>query len=129
MEIVDPKTKKVIAKEGDHYTKRLHKLIEAAGITEIPVLKELILGRVLADDLVDAEKAYSDQVRYLTMQNGLYDLFEHKLVEHTPSIFTTNLLPYDYDPEAQCPRWLQYLDEVFMSDADTIKFFTGFNPF
>ena len=74
----------------------------------------------IADDLVDAEKAYSDQVQYLTMQNGLYDLFGHRLIEHTPAIFTTNLLPYDYDTDAQCPRWLQYLDEVFMSDADTI---------
>ena len=76
----------------------------------------------IADDLVDAEKAYSDQVRYLTMQNGLYDLIEHQLAEHTFDIFTTNLLPYDYDSDAQCPRWFQYLNEVFLSDSDKIKF-------
>ena len=76
----------------------------------------------IADDLVNAEKAYLDQVRYLTMQNGLYDLIEHKLAKHTFDIFTTNLLPYDYDPDAQCPRWLQYLNEVFLSDSDKVKF-------
>ena len=54
MEIVDPKTKKVIAKEGDTYTKRLHKLIEAAGITQISISRELVVGRVLADDLVES---------------------------------------------------------------------------
>jgi putative DNA primase/helicase len=36
-------------------------------------------------------------------------------------MFTTNLLPYDYDPEAKCPRFLKYLDEVFIGDADTIS--------
>jgi putative DNA primase/helicase len=76
----------------------------------------------IADDLVDAEKAYTDQVRYLTLQNGLYDLAEHCLISHTPDIFTTNLLPYDYDPDAQCPRWMQYLNEVFLSNQDTINF-------
>jgi putative DNA primase/helicase len=76
----------------------------------------------IADDLVDAEKAYLDQERYLTLQNGLYDLVEHCLISHTENIFTTNLLPYDYDPEAKCPRWLQYLDEVFLSNQDTIDF-------
>ena len=76
----------------------------------------------IADDLVNAQKAYDDQARYLTVQNGLYDLIEHKIIDHTPDIFTTNLLPYDYDPEASCPKWLQYLDEVFLSDKDSITF-------
>ncbi len=76
----------------------------------------------IADDLVDAEKAYLDQVRHLTLQNGLYDLVEHCLISHNPDIFTTNLLPYDYDTDAKCPRWLQYLNEVFLSDQDIINF-------
>ena len=76
----------------------------------------------IADDLVDAEKAYLDQVRYLTLQNGLYDLGKHCLISHNPDIFTTNLLPYDYDTDAKCPRWLQYLNEVFLSDQDIINF-------
>jgi putative DNA primase/helicase len=76
----------------------------------------------IADDLVDAEKVYLDQVRYLTLQNGLYDLGKHCMISHTKDIFTTNLLPYDYHPEAQCPRWLQYLNEVFKSDQGIINF-------
>ena len=52
-DIVNEKTKKKIAKEGDRYTKRLHKIITAAKIKEIPVSKEGIVDRILADDLVD----------------------------------------------------------------------------
>ncbi len=76
----------------------------------------------IADDLVDSDKARNDQVKYLTLQNGLFDLIEETLIEHTPEIFTTNLLPYDYDPSAQCPLWLKYLDDVFLGDQDKITF-------
>ena len=51
--IVDPKTKKALAKKGDKYTKRLHKILEAAGVTQIPVTLDDIEGRILTDDLVD----------------------------------------------------------------------------
>ncbi|WP_319406215.1 phage/plasmid primase, P4 family [uncultured Desulfosarcina sp.] len=87
-----------------------------------PSMKTNFIHYAIGNDLVDTEKAYKDQVRYLTMQNGLYDLSTYELIGHDSKIFTTNLLPYDYDPEAECPRWLQYLDEVFMGDADTILF-------
>jgi len=69
-----------------------------------------------------SEKSSADMARYLTMGNGLYDLENYVLVPHTPDIFTTNLLPYDYDPEATCPRWLQFLDEIFLGDEEKIDF-------
>ena len=87
-----------------------------------PASKANFIHFAIGNDMVDDEKAYEHQIRYLTLQNGLYDLSQHELAEHNPSIFTTNLLPYDYDPAAVCPRWLQYLDEVFESDDETIKF-------
>jgi DNA-directed RNA polymerase subunit beta len=52
-DIVHPKTKKVLAKEGEKYTKRLHGVIESAGITRIPVRLENMPERILANDLVD----------------------------------------------------------------------------
>lgn len=76
----------------------------------------------IGDELVDCEKAKEDQITYLTLQNGLYNLNEETLNTHTPDIFTTNLLPYEFDPDAQCPRFLKYLDEVFLSDSEKIKF-------
>ena len=78
-----------------------------------PASKANFIHFAIGNDLVDVEKAFEDQVRYLTLQNGLYDLSQYKLIPHDSEIFTTNLLPYDYDPDAECPRWLQYLDEVF----------------
>ncbi|MBN1833197.1 MAG: DNA-directed RNA polymerase subunit beta [Deltaproteobacteria bacterium] len=52
-DINHPKSKKPLAKEGDKYTKRLHRAFESAGMTHIPIDSEDVEGRVLADDLVD----------------------------------------------------------------------------
>ena len=90
-----------------------------------PASKANFIHYAIGNDLIDVETAFEDQVRYLTLQNGLYDLSSYELIPHDPEIFTTNLLPYDYDPDADCPRWLQYLDEVFLSDAATILIRTG----
>ena len=87
-----------------------------------PASKSNFIHYAIGNDLIDVETAFEDQIRYLTMQNGLYDLSSYELIPHDPAIFTTNLLPYDYNPVADCPRWLRYLDEVFLSDAATILF-------
>ena len=74
------------------------------------------------DVLVSSEAVKKDQINYLTMQNGLYSFEEEKLLPHNPNTFTTNLLPFDYDPDATCPRFLQFLDEIFLGDEDKIQF-------
>jgi len=76
----------------------------------------------IGDALIDSEKAHQDEINNLTLQNGLYKLDEGKLIPHTPEIYTTNLLPYDYDPDAQCSRFLQFLEEIFMGDKEKIEF-------
>ena len=74
----------------------------------------------VGDTLVDSEKVKQEQLNYLTMQNGIYEFNSGNLLVHTPNIFTTNLLPFAYDPDATCPRFLQFLDEIFI-DEDSEK--------
>jgi DNA-directed RNA polymerase subunit beta len=52
--IVDPKTRKVLAKKGERYTKRLINLLESRKIDRIPINITDVEGKVLADDLVEA---------------------------------------------------------------------------
>ncbi|RJR43992.1 MAG: hypothetical protein C4576_13810 [Desulfobacteraceae bacterium] len=85
------------------------------------VLKE-VLHFCIGAMLVNAKTAQQDRIRYQTLENGLYDLQTQALVAHTAEIFTTNRLPYQYDPKANCPRFLQYLDEVFLSNKEVISF-------
>jgi len=52
-DVENPKTKKTLAKAGDKYTKRLHKIFESANVTHIPVSFEDMEGRVVGEDVLD----------------------------------------------------------------------------
>jgi hypothetical protein len=56
-------------------------------------------------------------------RNGLLDLDawlrgEVKVLPHTPNWMSAFCLPHDFDPEARCPRWRSFLDEVFEGDPE-----------
>lgn len=76
----------------------------------------------IGDVLLKDKEINEDQLNYLTLQNGLYKMDEGILIPHTPGIFTMNVLPYDYDPSAQCPKFLQFLNEIFLEDQGKINF-------
>lgn len=42
------------------------------------------------------------------------------LEPHTPEWFSTNVLPFDYQPNAECPRWQSFLHEVQEGDQERI---------
>lgn len=53
-------------------------------------------------------------------QNGVLRLSTGSLGPHTPELFTTNIKPYEYDPNAACPNWLRFLDTTLEGDKDRI---------
>ncbi len=81
-----------------------------------------LIHYAIGDTFLNSKEAHQDEINYLTLQNGLYKLDEGKLILHTPEIFTTNLFPYDYNPDAQCARFIQFLDEIFFGDKEIIEF-------
>lgn len=61
--------------------------------------------RIIADDLDTDPLA-------LNVNNGRLCLRTGELRPHEPSDLITRLAPVDYDPEAQCPRFLRFLEDV-----------------
>lgn len=53
-------------------------------------------------------------------QNGVLDITTGVLQAHTPDIFTTVIMPYDYTPGRSCNTWLAFLDEVFEGDQERV---------
>lgn len=45
---------------------------------------------------------------------------------HTPAWFSTSILPYDYDPKAECPRWLRLMIETFGNDISAVRLLRQF---
>ena len=58
----------------------------------------------------------------LTVGNGTLDLRTGQLRPSHPDDLITRATDVDYSPAAQCPRWLQFLEEVFGGDEALINF-------
>jgi P4 family phage/plasmid primase-like protien len=57
----------------------------------------------------------------IAYRNGLLDVDawlrgEVRLLAHTPNWMSTFCLPHEMDAKAGCPKWLDFLDEVFEGD-------------
>lgn len=59
---------------------------------------------------------------YLPCKNGVLHIPTKSLLPHTPDIYATTQLEYDYDPAATCPSFLQALQRI----PDVIEFLQEF---
>jgi len=55
----------------------------------------------------------------ISMTNGLFQMDQLVLFPHSLGFFTYNSLPFEYDPQAQCPHWLAFLDDVWGDDIES----------
>jgi len=68
----------------------------------------------------------------LVFENGWLDFGaflrdeEVQLNKHTPELFATYKLPYDFDPDAECPKWLDFLNYNLEGDGDRIAILQEF---
>lgn len=58
----------------------------------------------------------------LNVQNGTIDLRTGQPREHQQSDFITKLAPVAFDPAAECPTWLAFLERIFDGSAELIGF-------
>ncbi|MGC9261661.1 MAG: phage/plasmid primase, P4 family, partial [Phycisphaerae bacterium] len=58
----------------------------------------------------------------LNLKNGIVDLRDGTLHPHQPEFLMTKLAPVVYDPKATCPRFDQFLNEIFDSNMDLLQF-------
>jgi putative DNA primase/helicase len=70
----------------------------------------------IANDRWDADPDY------LPCKNGVLHIPTKSLLPHTPDIYATSQLDYDYDPAATCPAFIQALQRI----PDVIDFLQEF---
>jgi len=58
----------------------------------------------------------------LNCENGTIDLRDGRLRQHNRDDLITALIPIDYDAEAKCPTFVNFLHEVFAPHLDLIPF-------
>lgn len=64
--------------------------------------------------LIEAERL---QIQYINFRNSLYSLKLHQAEEHRRDLYFTYQLDYDYDPDADCPHFRQFLKTSLTKDA------------
>jgi len=65
-------------------------------------------------------------INALNLRNGMFDLRDLRLREHSHKIFSTIQLNVAFDPEAKCPMWCTALDQIFLGRMDKISILQEF---
>lgn len=58
----------------------------------------------------------------LNVENGTIDLRTGELRPHDPTDMIAKLAPVQFDPDAQCPKFLEFLDQIFEGDQERIAY-------
>jgi putative DNA primase/helicase len=88
----------------------------AAAIESMLKLAQAEEGIPVATEDLDADKWL------LNVENGTLDLHTGELRPHRREDLISKLAPVRFDPAAQCPRWVRFLDEVFAPHPDIPSF-------
>lgn len=77
----------------------------------------------LAQPLLPVQADELDGDRYLlNCHNGALDLRTGTLRPHDPADLCTKLVNVEYDPDAPCPRWERFLEEIYDGGVELIRF-------
>src|SRR5690606_18535700 len=73
-------------------------------------------------EIAERYDSFDKQPWLLNVQNGTVNLRTGELLPHHRGDLLTKVAPVDYDPNAQCPAWLAFLDRIMDGNRDLIDF-------
>lgn len=73
-------------------------------------------------ELLTTISQYDADNYLIAMQNGTLDLQSGSFYQSEREDYLTLQMGADFDPDADCPRWMQFLSEVFNGDEEVIDF-------
>ena len=97
-------------------SKLLVHMVRKHVVAEMEVLPELHTNV----DAMDAPR------HLLTFKNGTVDLRTGELKDHDPADMLTQCAPVKYVPDAECPRFLKFVTEIFPGDEELQDYYQTF---
>jgi putative DNA primase/helicase len=85
-------------------------------------VEAMLLAARSEPPIADAGDRWDVDPWLLGVANGVLDLRSGVLRPGVPDDRVTQSVDVDYDPDATCPRWEVFLEEVFAGDAEVIDF-------
>jgi len=101
----------------DHIRKYVYENV--GGVAGTYEMREL-LDRMRVINRTDLTEA-QDPPGYICFGNGIYDVEHEQLLPHSPEHVFLNRWQVAYDPDASCPRWDAFLEDVLATDEDRKK--------
>lgn len=126
------KNKKVFYAAEQHFRYQGGVYVEMAEMEAQRLVQEQMLIReTKMSQIVDAEKQWRLLVQrdirelnanpyIINVRNGLYNILEDTLTEHTPDYFSTVQLDVAYDKTAGCPLFKKFLAESMGGDMEQV---------
>lgn len=97
---------------------------------EYPTMHQVVEIRKLVERFAvfPTHRKWNDRKEFINLQNGMFNLEDRTLHEHSQGYLSTIQLNVTYDPGASCPRWEQFLEEVLDNEEDiaVIQEFMGY---
>jgi putative DNA primase/helicase len=94
---------------------------EAKAAHNLPKLKAMLTLATSEPGMSAGEGDLDADPMLLGVQNGVVDLRTGRLLPNKPELLITRFCAANFDPLAQCPRWLEFLNQVFEGDTETIE--------
>ncbi len=100
----------------NRFLKRVHALDQKK-------IRDIMIKDAGNDTSIAVKMEAFDRDKYLfNAHNGTIDLRTMEFKPHDPSDYLTKMTEVDYDPDAVCPRWISFMDEVFEGDKERIRY-------
>ncbi|HRR32386.1 MAG TPA: phage/plasmid primase, P4 family [Candidatus Sumerlaeia bacterium] len=90
-------------------------------LRKAPIQSIEFMARVFAPIAIEPE-AFDKNPWLLNVQNGTVDLKTGKLMAHDRSHYITQICPVKYNPNADCPKWREFLNLITGENDDLTKF-------
>ena len=121
------------------YAAEQHFVYQSGVYVEMPEMEaqKLVQNKMLVretkmNQISDAEKQWTLLVQkdlrelnanpyLINIRNGLYNVLEGTLTEHTPNYYSTVQLNVSYNKDADCPRFKKFLEESMEGDMSQVN--------
>lgn len=58
---------------------------------------------------------------YINLTNGMLNIYTRELEEHHPDFLSTIQIPIEYKEDAQCPEFIDFLNDIFEDDQERVN--------
>jgi P4 family phage/plasmid primase-like protien len=106
----------------DHERVRLTAEVQAAGATNAAITAGLEIAASM-EPIATTADAWDPDPWVLGCKNGVVELRTGALRPGIPAEMISRSTGIAYDPEATCPRWQQFLTEVFAGDEELVDWY------